>query len=203
MDPSRKSGNRILGTVTRAAAERLLRELANLHDDGSSRKLRAHHPDAFGNIFDHSLIQFRDILRLAWTAHDVRHRDWFIFQLRDYYCACQREYELSKRPDDPYPREVSLPSGGTVTIWPASTISAELEGRRLEPPPETKFEATMFYFQRSIAERTKFCPVPGCTTPYFIAAKRRQKYCSVDCAESANLEAKRKWWHENRGGGVL
>lgn len=206
MGSSKKPGSKILGTVTRAEADRLLLDLANVHDKPESlQRIRDRNPDTLGNVDDHILIQLQGVLRLAWTAQDARHRDWFIFQVRDVYCAFQLDQQmaLSERPDDPYPREVILPSGGTLTTWGGESSSTKLERRRLQPPPPTIFEATMYYFQRSIAERAKFCPVPGCHAPYFVAAKRWQKYCSEACAGPANREAKRKWWHENKGKGLL
>ncbi|HEV2491479.1 MAG TPA: hypothetical protein VG204_00240 [Terriglobia bacterium] len=46
-------------------------------------------------------------------------------------------------------------------------------------------------------DRMRFCPNPECLTPYFIARKRRQKYCSEVCAGAAQRELKRIWWAEH------
>jgi hypothetical protein len=45
-----------------------------------------------------------------------------------------------------------------------------------------------------IVEQMRYCTNPTCPTPYFIAKKRRQKYCSEDCALPAQREFKRAWW---------
>jgi hypothetical protein len=70
--------------------------------------------------------------------------------------------------------------------------------RKGEPPSLTPFEQAMFHFQR-IAGRARHCPNPTCSTPYFLATKKGQKYCSEPCAIPAQREAKRRWWAENRG----
>jgi len=48
-----------------------------------------------------------------------------------------------------------------------------------------------------IADRMRYCPNPACPAPYFIAKKRRQKYCSDACALPAQREFKRAWWDEH------
>jgi hypothetical protein len=45
-------------------------------------------------------------------------------------------------------------------------------------------------------DRLRFCERIDCTTPYFVAAHLKQHYCSAVCAESAQAEAKKKWWKE-------
>jgi len=70
------------------------------------------------------------------------------------------------------------------------------------PPPQvTPFEAALYYFQTRISDLAKKCAHGDCPAPFFIAAKRSQKFCSEACAGPANREAKRKWWHDNRGKG--
>lgn len=48
-----------------------------------------------------------------------------------------------------------------------------------------------------IAEKMRYCANPTCPTPYFIAKKRRQKYCSEECALPAQREFKKAWWSEH------
>jgi len=49
------------------------------------------------------------------------------------------------------------------------------------------------------ANRLCICRNAECPAPYFIAARRDQKFCSNDCASPAKKAAKLKWWHANRG----
>jgi hypothetical protein len=50
-----------------------------------------------------------------------------------------------------------------------------------------------------IPDRAKFCANPmGCQTPYFIAARRSQKYCSEPCAAPAQREHKEQWWKDHK-----
>jgi hypothetical protein len=48
------------------------------------------------------------------------------------------------------------------------------------------------------AEHLGVCRNLECPTPYFIASRKDQRYCSQECAWPAKREAKLKWWHENR-----
>jgi hypothetical protein len=38
---------------------------------------------------------------------------------------------------------------------------------------------------------------------FFLAAKGQQRFCSEKCSGEANKESKRRWWHENKGKGLL
>lgn len=62
-----------------------------------------------------------------------------------------------------------------------------------DPPDWTLFEQAMFHLQ-GIAERAKHCPNSDCPAPYFIAPKRRYKFCSPACALPAQQRNKRDWW---------
>lgn len=48
-----------------------------------------------------------------------------------------------------------------------------------------------------IADRMRYCPNPTCPSPYFIAYRRSQKYCTDACALPAQRELKRAWWKEH------
>jgi hypothetical protein len=85
-----------------------------------------------------------------------------------------------------------------------SALEAALTEKLLAPPPEiSPLEAALYYLQEGIGDRAKHCGYAGCRNPYFVAEKRWQKYCSEACASPSNREAKRKWWHENKGKGLL
>ncbi len=65
------------------------------------------------------------------------------------------------------------------------------------PPPEVPINQALRYLRRSLG-RLKNCRNQDCRTPFFIADKGKQSYCSVDCAAVAQKEYKRRWW-ENSG----
>jgi hypothetical protein len=46
------------------------------------------------------------------------------------------------------------------------------------------------------AERLRRCPRPHCRHPYFIARHRGKTYCSVQCADWAQLQSKNTWWNK-------
>jgi hypothetical protein len=225
--PVQKAGHKILGVIAREDAEKLLLDLANAFDLPDAphpfalnndyfeeeqypayRRLITQHASVFGAIDDfdtyvvHKLRQFRDRLRQAWTERDPRCRDWRVYQLRlDFHRFRTNQQEKAAR-------KANFPMT-TAQLWEQE--QARLQGRiepredyhqiLEDPPPLTKFEATMFYFQAIIADRARFCEGPDCKARYFIAVKRWQKYCSLECAGPAGREAKRKWWHEHKGKG--
>jgi hypothetical protein len=64
-------------------------------------------------------------------------------------------------------------------------------------PPATVLDVSVRYFQK-ILDRAQVCANPQCAvTPYFLATKSGQKFCSKPGSWLAKQEAKRKWWREN------
>jgi hypothetical protein len=145
--------------------------------------MRVHYSDVVGSLSDHELLSLRDELRLVWDAQNPRYRDWYLFRLRDSF----QHYGVMRDVMD----KREAPNPGRL----ASSLAA--------PPALTPFEAALYYFQKRIGDRAKYCGAPDCPAPYFIAVKRSQKYCSLACAGTAGRAAKRKWWHEHKGRGLL
>jgi hypothetical protein len=199
MKSSEKSGNGILGAISRKRAERLLLDWANLPNlaykgtnEGPIQRMLMHYPDVFegfsangikarGELIG-TLIVVRDDLRKAWDAPDSRHREWYLFKLRDFFKDTLFREQFKE----------------LLSADPESDLFARAADRFNEPPPITPLEAAMFHFQR-IADTARHCPNPNCSNPYFFATKKGQKYCSGPCARPAQREAKRRWWAENRG----
>jgi hypothetical protein len=46
-------------------------------------------------------------------------------------------------------------------------------------------------------DRMRYCLNPECPAPYFFAKKRRQRYCTEECAGAGQRELKRVWWAEH------
>jgi|SRR5215831_5898163 len=202
MGSRRKVGSKILGLVTEATARDFLLRLANLGDD-SVPWLRSKYPEMFHqSTSEETIFAYRKELRRAWDAPDQRTRDWYVFSLRRHHAMMERVIAMD---------EIARSGRAQHLVEEMGKLEASLspkqrqEARRsvaewlTEPPPQiTPLEATLFYFQTRVADLAKHCGHVDCPSPYFIADKRWQKFCSEACAGPANRESKRKWWSENR-----
>jgi hypothetical protein len=200
---SRKSGDQILGVISRQRAESFLVECVNLPHvwpdkfEVRSEQMLAAYPDIFKDFMSPEkplAVQFntrlpakreslRDLLhelthtlRMVWNAHDIRSRDWFITMAR--LAAHERLHASEPNPEKRH-----------YLTWD-------------KPPDETPFEAVMFYLQRK-SDYVARCDNPTCAAPYFLAAKRSQRYCSERCATEGLRAAKLRWWNENRKSGGI
>jgi hypothetical protein len=66
----------------------------------------------------------------------------------------------------------------------------------LDPPPPSPFEGCMRYLWSNL-HRAGHCSNPDCPAPYYFGTKKGQQYCSEDCAEYGQREAKKRWWTEH------
>lgn len=68
--------------------------------------------------------------------------------------------------------------------------------RRLVPTiiPVSFWQYIMLRLMNEPLGRLRICANSGCFSPYFIARRKDQEYCSSDCA---GLIAKRRWWQEH------
>lgn len=193
MNSSQKQTPHFLGTTR---AERLLTEWANIpdpqsvHADAAIARLIGRYPQVFPEPAQdrphhhwETVLYVRGYLRKAWDAPDSRHRDWYIFKVRDTYrFSTERGVWEPRRDAAGQPLD---PSDQDLEQWNA-------------PPPLTCFEQAMYHFHR-ISDRARHCANPECPAPYFFATKKGQKYCSVTCSAPAQREQKRRWWRQNRG----
>lgn len=61
------------------------------------------------------------------------------------------------------------------------------------------FSRTMyevFFAAQDAQDYMRFCANKDCVTRCFVKTRRRQEYCSLQCAAEGTKEAKRKWWIE-------
>ena len=195
---SGKRSRTLAGSSSAEEAKKFLVALANLRDDKLGLKwLRSRFPDvleAAGRDFrvtyrqvhpevlpgtpEHDegtrsawLIPLRETLRAIWRAPDVRSKEWGLFRItQDFFL---RGYpDMIRRPT----------SNGTDFL--------------LSWGPPTRTEKFLLELMKW-AELTRYCQNPDCPAPYFIASKRRQKYCCLECSKPSQREFKRKWWAEN------
>jgi len=62
--------------------------------------------------------------------------------------------------------------------------------------PPSRTERLLLQFL-DLADYARMCTGSDCTSPYFIASRRSQKYCSPRCARESQREFKRRWWANN------
>jgi hypothetical protein len=190
MGSSQKQGDKVLGMISKVDAERLLTEWANISEKPIGQKLVgrmcSRYPEVFAAFNQGSvsllLSRIQVDLRSAWDAPEQRQREWKLFVLRQTYHDAVVLSQLT--------REGRWEHGPELT----KLLS--------DAPPLNSFEAAIYYFQK-ISDRAKRCGNESCPAPYFIAIKRWQKFCSEACAGPVNREQKRRWWHENKGKGLL
>jgi hypothetical protein len=118
-----------------------------------------------------SVPYLHQIFRAIWIEPDAKIRQWGAMILRVEWCE-------KRFPDRLYFHE----QDGVLRIAP--------------PPPETGIERALEFLLRQ-HHQTRYCPNRECPAPYFFAKKHSQRYCSEDCAQTAERETKRKWWTEN------
>jgi hypothetical protein len=167
--------------ITPSRAEDLLVSWANLTvpDPEHIKRMRMLYSDVVGSLLtDQDLLEMRDDIRLVWDAQDRRHRDWYLFLLRQHFQhdVVMRDVIAKREPPNP----------------------GRLASRLAAPPELTPFEAALFYFQTRLGELARHCGNATCPAPYFIAQKKWQKYCSPKCSGPATRESKRQWWRDNR-----
>jgi hypothetical protein len=201
---SRKRARQILGVITSTRAEQILKELANVpgqwwplvenpiaykRSEAALDRIRSLYSEAFEDCPMIALMVLRDLLRKAWTAPDERAAGWYLFRLRHLHSeTLRRVRHVQTVKGKPEPE---------IPTVPGTEDEAKRTIEQSEPPPTTELEASAFYIQKNL-RRALYCPNPDCPAPYFFKSKKRQKFCSPECALPTLLASKRKWWNENR-----
>jgi hypothetical protein len=158
------------------AEERLLLELANLHDNGVLRFLggpylrneaTAAWKALFGRETESSILEARNELRELWEAS----------------APATRKEEI-------------------LTAWlrrgPADFLLPRWKGRTLSLFPNyVNLRALLFIGILHRSARFARCQNPDCPAPYFLANRRSQKYCERgDCTAYAQRKYALKWWKD-------
>jgi hypothetical protein len=205
----------LLGVISTSDAEKLLTDLANFHRPGLSAPSVERFFQRWGELFPdydreteegraglYNFLTIRLIpaLQKVWNSPNLREREWYANRVRRMYNedCIERSPEgkrlrlLASRTHFSY-GSGTPPEEPKVTDKDAAVL--ELERLREAIPPITPFDAAIQHFQHILA-RAAHCQNAACATPYFIAAKVGQMYCSAPCARPAQQEAKRRWWKE-------
>lgn len=176
--------------ISQSRAVNFLLDLVNL-DARDVKRMHSTYADVLGDRQGLALLMLRDDMRAVWDAKDLRHRDWYLFRLRDSFHGIGI-------------MEATLKTAGVAHLGELDNQQRmEMQARLNRPPEITLSEAVLFYLQ-TIGDHLRHCPNATCALPYFIADKKWQKYCSEACAAPAVRESKRKWWADNRAknGGI-
>jgi hypothetical protein len=178
--------SRDLAMGASAEAKRFLIELANLAEDA---KAAERFERRFSDFLEWKLgttarlnISLIDTTLECVNSTQLDMRHWGLLQLRDALRSIWKSPDLRTKQ------------------WQIFLLQADptMSGPMLSlvPPPLTPFQQAMTYlFKR--AEKTRYCHNGDCLSPYFLAMRKSQKYCSEDCALPAQRASKRQWWQSN------
>lgn len=75
------------------------------------------------------------------------------------------------------------------------SISVDMLSATHAPPPNAFHQAVMYLFKW--AGKTRVCRNSNCSSRYFLARRKTQKYCNEDCALPAQRACKRDWWRKH------
>jgi hypothetical protein len=213
---SRKAKRQILGVISVARAEQMLREWVNTDLAGVIEDARAwerffrRYPEVLLVPLD-SIIPYSDAnfeqfhqqmeiadsvahcLRSAWDAPDQRTCDWYTWR-------AQHEYEYEAASVKYGLVEMERKEDGAI-VWSKTEDRDKMERaiHETDEPPAviTAVEAISFYLRHN-RNNALHCPNPTCPAPYFFRSKKSQKFCSPECAKPSLRESKRAWWAANR-----
>jgi hypothetical protein len=156
--------------VCPAEAERLLLEWVNLPFEAKQaaeigrvqderERMHKRYPDVFGAFDDTQffevLIQIQKSLQKAWSSAELGSKEWYFVEARNLY----RELPIIFAPQDhPYQAFYGdIDSNDDLQLQ--SRVNLLRRGGQLfsEPPPSTPFDVAVSYFQRTLADRAKYC----------------------------------------------
>jgi hypothetical protein len=196
----RKKRDRILGLIPAQRAELFLCDLANLVPANQTREWvlswAKRYSDMFSKLsndpsFVLDVIALRDLLRRAWDSRDQRRRDWWLHEAEAFYHKQREGLDVRERLGG----DLAKAMLGEEYLDPGGVLYA----LRIPDPPETvtPLEAALFHF-RQRADKARHCPNPACPNPYFLLARKGQKFCSPNCATPSRKASKLRWWHVNQ-----
>jgi hypothetical protein len=128
--------------------------------------------------------QMRKYLRLFWIASGAENehaRDWYIHRAREYHYRLQISPRVLNEDESKRNR-----------------VSEDL----LDTPPiRNPIEAALYHLQKRAGRPStapRKCPTDDCEQPYFLANKKGQKFCSLECRRPSTLASKRSYANKRR-----
>jgi hypothetical protein len=198
------AGHQVLGKMKAKRAERFLWDLANFEPappaaEKALRRLFSLYPDIFIGDPSKQFVEmtttagtYRNLLRKAWDTSDLRHREWYLYELSADFHKRRADQELQEQLGDTIQIEELLGE----FVRPGSTM---FDRRISEPSAETTaLEEALLYLKKNL-RRARHCANKDCAHPYFLQSRKGQKFCSEKCSAPALRAAKREWWRVNRG----
>lgn len=217
-----------LARITPAKAREILTAIANLPDwpavdeegwpgvkkniDAVTR-LRALYGEMFKQEGTIDLLAFRNLIRKAWDSRDQRHREWYLFKIRDLYARTSRirairnpvelgdvierelrETRYAQNELEEAEKDLNKPVIARAALANLVTVSDWRKAEREEPPPMSIIETLMLHLQHSL-RFAMHCGNPECeVTPYFFRAVKGEEYCSAQCKKWAKNKSQRNSW---------
>jgi hypothetical protein len=176
----------------------LLRELANLRDDGIGR-FRRKWNRFYERLSGNELLQRRDELRLLWSAPfstiDLNEPGGLVksmhLQLTGRTEAIEEAWKHSPRD----PLEKIVCDHWLHQAKHPWTVEWGKQKRFLAHPYSLPAVLALACVRHS--ERFGICRNNRCPARYFFARRRDQRFCSPECAWPAQKAAKLRWWNEH------
>jgi hypothetical protein len=184
----------------------LLIDLANLGAEGLAAFRRSWWD--YRNYSDEDLLKRRDELRTL-AGHRFVTLPRFLSEseatLEEITEAAERwpHSDYSARLADDAEGASLLPQKLVFDRWLAAQDQGLRVGwvdeRPVLMPKSGKLEAALLLLCIEHYALLRPCYNPRCEhSPYFLASRRDQRFCSPKCTEYGQKMAKWKWWHENR-----
>jgi hypothetical protein len=167
-----------------AEAKRFLPELANLSDDPKAverfERLFARFLPWAGSESQTLTVQRIDSGEDGPSTKAVDLSNDRLFSLRDALRSIWAASDLETK------------EWGIFLFGADSTMTVSFASSVGPPPPNPFQQAVMYLFK--LAGKTRLCQNSECPSPYFLASRSSQKYCSQVCALPAQCSYKRDWW---------
>jgi hypothetical protein len=118
------------------------------------------------------LPNLRDAVRVVWKQTDLVARQWGVLNILGTYFV----------------------TGGSRRV--VGPILGPLDPFAYAPGTPGPCGSVLLLLVK-YSDLIRYCADPGCPTPFFIARRRSQRFCSDGCARPAQQKAKRDWWARN------
>jgi hypothetical protein len=119
------------------------------------------------------LIPLRNAIRTVWSLPDLRSKQFAVHEiLKQFLLRGDRRFRFT-------PMGESYSDAFSDSLGPLSPLERILNELAAERSHQL----------------AHVCGNSKCSSPYFFATRRSQKYCTEGCAAPAQREAKLKWWN--------
>jgi hypothetical protein len=150
------------------------------HELGSGDQLPSEQLQ-FARSIRHAQVAFLQMtLRQLWKADTIREKRFRLFELGTQTLHSLQQHLARKR------LGIRAEDAIAGNIVACDSLSESM-------PPPHPIEDVLRCLESCMAN-TRYCANPSCLEPYFIANRKSQKYCSLECSRPSQREFKRRWW---------